>query len=1257
MNACSSRSHAVFTLTLVQQQQISIDEQGHQDVTMETPRPSSFVDGKISKFHFVDLAGSERQKRTKAYGDRLKEGCHINGGLLALGNVICALTTNNADSRHVPYRDSKLTRLLQDSLGGNSKTVFISCVSGSHQDFGETQTTITYASRARNIKNKAVINRDPQNAKIVGLQLHVAQLTRELNELRQKGVLSTHNLHDLTQPAPETLRNESDSAALHQARNRVAELEAENAAYAEREAQHLAAYEALVARCNASGIALDGIAPPPQPSDLLNVTSSNTMAKELGIVKQEKDEIQARFTVTKDRLTAVQNMLAAKVDHEQKLQAELNIAKNKLAATTCPHCGESAEDGEFHDALEHTMDISAQNSKTGEMPLPIIDPAASEEAHKKEQADLKILDKQEKAIANDKVGVESAMGQVEDKIQLNEKLIEEAVQCVEAEKQRWANAQAEMQEMEIKYQNMQKEAENEKKQVESLKKQIAEGRGNVNTLHAEKHAGANLDTMHRKMETLQGQIRALQKSRKQIEQSEAAAQVQKTKHEQQLKAFKVEKAQLQKQISQKDAQHREVIRKKELLMQQQQRRMQAENRALGKKLDQEKQRRITVERKSEALQGKINFMNNQKKRAVDGRQYKRGREGKRPPQHPGPQNRAQSIVGLTGTAIGAQIVHNNMRSTIIREPSDQYVAPKNPHDKQEVLSFVRHVIQKEMKRTDEKLMVRKYHEDLERLSELQQQPRFELRRLENCIAFADDEKAIESARLEKEQVQMEIIKIDDELKHARAMLKSATKKHHQSEQKRLEETARTPYENLQDYCEANMDIMAPVLLDEMLEVKRSEKELKEQVRKLEAGIETPPMSIKAQASMPLENKVDTAIPESTKDTVPQTEPSQEFIRSMESNFEKIQDVLQAEPSVQQDELQLQYAQPDQDEHMQSPVASPIAMSSPPLAPSHPGYPAAPSPTPPVDMKRIHSGTQPTGQEPIMSHRFSDARAKFKAEKEAERYASAHPLLKDGLIAQENRLDDFSQHLDFVNRMAEDTTNRRNVRASCPPASLSFHDSQRQFQDGLRSNSNSTSSLNGPEHEEMQHGSFYQRKVNESWKINCLERVETGDKAIYSSAFLESSMAVCTGASGWLRKWDYSTGRFTAASQQNLGDGNKIHILKPHPNDTVIAAGTDTGLQIMDYRTLGYGGDAVHIRSYSSTSAEAQRVTAACWVGQEQIAVAHPRLNDANYRGEVSIWDVRKIDKPLRTTLCRTIFIHFCFKCKSHFIFFLLELPS
>ncbi|EOA12365.1 hypothetical protein CARUB_v10025749mg [Capsella rubella] len=173
MNSQSSRSHAIFTITLEQKKissgSFTTTEDGGEDIL-------------CAKLHLVDLAGSERAKRTGADGMRLKEGIHINKGLLALGNVISALgdEKKRKEGGHVPYRDSKLTRLLQDSLGGNSKTVMIACVSPADTNAEETLNTLKYANRARNIQNKAVINRDPATAQMQRMRSQIEQLQTEL---------------------------------------------------------------------------------------------------------------------------------------------------------------------------------------------------------------------------------------------------------------------------------------------------------------------------------------------------------------------------------------------------------------------------------------------------------------------------------------------------------------------------------------------------------------------------------------------------------------------------------------------------------------------------------------------------------------------------------------------------------------------------------------------------------------------------------------------------------------------------------------------------------------------------------------------------------------------------------------------------------------------------------------------------------------------------------------------------------------------
>uniref|UniRef100_A0A8C7W271 Kinesin motor domain-containing protein n=1 Tax=Oncorhynchus mykiss TaxID=8022 RepID=A0A8C7W271_ONCMY len=186
MNVQSSRSHAIFTIHLCQVRVCASDNDNNETDNKVANGNSEMEEYETltAKFHFVDLAGSERLKRTGATGDRAKEGISINCGLLALGNVISALGDRSKRSTHVPYRDSKLTRLLQDSLGGNSQTMMIACISPSDRDFMETLNALKYANRARNIKNKVMVNQDKASQQISALRTEIARLQMELMEYR-----------------------------------------------------------------------------------------------------------------------------------------------------------------------------------------------------------------------------------------------------------------------------------------------------------------------------------------------------------------------------------------------------------------------------------------------------------------------------------------------------------------------------------------------------------------------------------------------------------------------------------------------------------------------------------------------------------------------------------------------------------------------------------------------------------------------------------------------------------------------------------------------------------------------------------------------------------------------------------------------------------------------------------------------------------------------------------------------------------------
>ncbi len=191
INAKSSRSHAVFSLNLVQRKpQATSKAEKRLSVPLEAMTGSETMMTIDSKFHFVDLAGSERLKNTGAQGDRAKEGISINAGLASLGKVISQLSSRQAGS-HVSYRDSKLTRMLQDSLGGSAITYMIACVTPAEYHLSETLNTVQYAQRARAIQSKPRIQQNSdesdKQALIDRLKAEVAFLRDQIRSAEKDG--------------------------------------------------------------------------------------------------------------------------------------------------------------------------------------------------------------------------------------------------------------------------------------------------------------------------------------------------------------------------------------------------------------------------------------------------------------------------------------------------------------------------------------------------------------------------------------------------------------------------------------------------------------------------------------------------------------------------------------------------------------------------------------------------------------------------------------------------------------------------------------------------------------------------------------------------------------------------------------------------------------------------------------------------------------------------------------------------------------
>lgn len=174
MNATSSRSHNIFMIRFEQCQVIA----GKDTI-------------RVGVLNLVDLAGSERQSKTHSEGDRLKEAAAINLSLSTLGIVIQKLVDQ---ASHVPYRDSILTRLLQNSLGGNSKTLMMTAINPAHTNFDETMSTLRYADQAKRIKNKPIVNEDPKDAQIREMRDRIKQLEDQLQSAMKNGTISTANM-------------------------------------------------------------------------------------------------------------------------------------------------------------------------------------------------------------------------------------------------------------------------------------------------------------------------------------------------------------------------------------------------------------------------------------------------------------------------------------------------------------------------------------------------------------------------------------------------------------------------------------------------------------------------------------------------------------------------------------------------------------------------------------------------------------------------------------------------------------------------------------------------------------------------------------------------------------------------------------------------------------------------------------------------------------------------------------------------------
>ncbi|KAJ8874948.1 hypothetical protein PR048_022838 [Dryococelus australis] len=325
INERSSRSHAILTVT----------------VEMDNGSPQSGQVIRVGKLNLVDLAGSERQSKSGAVGKRLREAARINLSLSALGNVISALVEGR---QHVPYRDSKLTHLLKDSLGGNAKTLMIANIGPASYNYFESLNTLQYASRAKNIQNKPVVNSEPKDALVRVYQQEIERLNKLLSEQNPQMVMKipvqVRSVGEQTDLYPDSHDNElrrkgsiSSQVYLEIKESAVNEIERnkELVAVEKKEVEELKEKIALMESTLLHG-----------SKSIMDLTNEQQMALEVGrkkIVRQKDREISIRQQVRlRQEMWQTYSTLQQKVDakaHElQALRFNVDVIKGENLRVT-----------------------------------------------------------------------------------------------------------------------------------------------------------------------------------------------------------------------------------------------------------------------------------------------------------------------------------------------------------------------------------------------------------------------------------------------------------------------------------------------------------------------------------------------------------------------------------------------------------------------------------------------------------------------------------------------------------------------------------------------------------------------------------------------------------------------------------------------------------------------------------------------------------------------------------------------------------
>ena len=365
MNDTSSRSHSIFMVRI---------------------ECSEVIDNKevirVGKLNLVDLAGSERQSKTGATGETLVEGAKINLSLSALGLVISKLVEG---ATHIPYRDSKLTRLLQDSLGGNSKTLMCANISPASTNYDETMSTLRYADRAKQIKNKPRINEDPKDAQIRQLRDHIARLEAQLAEAQANGAKPMDvlrigknlmkaingdelNLDGTLQSTigakhAEGNEGESDGESTEEeivfvedeaSRKAADEFESKRRALAEAKQKRESELEQKEALNKEAIVTLTDL-----KSQLSAIKNSVFVVKQLEIKNKVLDKAQQKLTTRQEKHNALQQALQHKQNEHQTKTAEVLSAVEKLERFKADIAKTEAEINEVNQEID---DITEQHA-------------------------------------------------------------------------------------------------------------------------------------------------------------------------------------------------------------------------------------------------------------------------------------------------------------------------------------------------------------------------------------------------------------------------------------------------------------------------------------------------------------------------------------------------------------------------------------------------------------------------------------------------------------------------------------------------------------------------------------------------------------------------------------------------------------------------------------------------------------------------------------------------------------------------------